>query len=209
VDIITGASLARCRVILSPADRQNPALAANVNGARYKLAPKSWPTRYDDWCSCLRSEAHPALRVICAVLLLLVVYSRPASCEVPELTWLLANRVAIQVFDCSGLPCGKIVWLARPRTQLGGPMLTISTPDPKLRQRPLCGLTILWGLRPKGAGHWSNGWLYDPHDGHTYNVTAGVSSPNRISARVYRGVPFFGRTEMLIRDPQLSSHGHC
>jgi len=78
--------------------------------------------------SCLRSETHPALRAICAVLLLLVVYSRPASCEVPELTWLLANRVAIQVFDCSGLPCGKIVWLARPRTQLGGPMLTISTP---------------------------------------------------------------------------------
>jgi len=49
VDIITGASLARCRVILSPADRQNPALATNVNGARYKLTPKSCPTRDDDW----------------------------------------------------------------------------------------------------------------------------------------------------------------
>jgi len=91
----------------------------------------------------------------------------------------------------------------------GRPDVDHLNPDPKLRQRPLCGLTILWGLRPNGAGHWSNGWLYDPHDGHTYNVTAGVSSPNRISARVYRGVPFFGRTEMLIRDPQLSSHGHC
>ena len=56
-------------------------------------------------------------------------------------------------------------------------MLTISTPDPKLRQRPLCGLTILWGLRPNGAGHWSNGWLYDPHDGHTYNVTAELPLP--------------------------------
>ena len=49
MDIITGASLARCRVILSPADRQNPALATNVNGARYKLTPKSCPTRDDDW----------------------------------------------------------------------------------------------------------------------------------------------------------------
>ena len=91
----------------------------------------------------------------------------------------------------------------------GRPDVDHLNPDPKLRQRPLCGLTILWGLRPNGAGHWSNGWLYDPHDGHTYNVTAELTSPTRISARVYRGVPFLGRTELLTRDPQLSSHGHC
>ena len=196
------------RVNLYPMDCQNPALPANVNGAG-KLTQKSCPTRDDDWRSCLLSEAHPVLRAISAVLLLLVVYSRPASCEVPRGTWLLANRVAIQVFDCSGLLCGKIVWLARPRTTAGRPDVDHLNPDPKLRERPLCGLTILWGLRPNGPGHWSNGWLYDPHDGHTYNVTAELTSPNRISARVYRGVPAFGRTEMLIRDPHLSFHRHC
>jgi hypothetical protein len=51
-------------------------------------------------------------RATCTVLLMLVSYTRPASSEVPEGTWLLANRVAIQVFECSGLLCGKIVWLA-------------------------------------------------------------------------------------------------
>ena len=171
--------------------------------------PEELPHPRRRLASCLRSEARPALRVICAVLLLLVIYSRPASCEVPEGTWLLANRVAIQVFDCSGLLCGKIIWLARSRTPAGRPDVDHLNTDPKLRQRPLCGLTILWGPRPNGPGHWSNGWLYDPHDGHTYNVTAGVTSPNRISARVYRGVPFLGRTEILTRDPQLSFHGHC
>jgi len=30
-----------------------------------------------------------------------------------------------------------------------------------------------------------------------------------MSARVYRGVPFFGRTETLVRDPQLSFDGRC
>jgi hypothetical protein len=134
------------RVNLSPMDCQNPALAANVNGAG-KLTQKSCPTRDDDWRSCLLSEAHPVLRAICAVLLLLVVYSRPASCEVPKGTRLLANKVAIQVFDCSGLLCGKIVWLARPRTTAGRPDVDHLNPDPKLRERPLCGLTILWGLR--------------------------------------------------------------
>jgi Uncharacterized protein conserved in bacteria (DUF2147) len=80
-------------------------------------------------------------------------------------------------------------------------------PDPKLRQRPLCGLTIIWGLQPKGPGHWSSGWLYDPQDGVTYDVAAELTAPNTISARVYRGIPLFGRTEILMRDPQLSFDG--
>ena len=194
---LAGQSLALRKLSNARSNRRNRANPEELPHPRRRLA------------SCLRSEARPALRVICAVLLLLVIYSRPASCEVPEGTWLLANRVAIQVFDCSGLLCGKIIWLARSRTPAGRPDVDHLNTDPKLRQRPLCGLTILWGPRPNGPGHWSNGWLYDPHDGHTYNVTAGVTSPNRISARVYRGVPFLGRTEILTRDPQLSFHGHC
>jgi hypothetical protein len=46
-------------------------------------------------------------------------------------------------------------------------------------------------------------------DGVTYDVTAELTSPTTISARVYRGVPLFGRTEILIRDPQLSFDGRC
>ena len=148
-------------------------------------------------------------RATCTVLLLLVIYTGPASSEVPEGTWLLANRVAIQVFECSGLLCGKIVWLVRPRTPAGQPDVDRLNPDPALRQRPLCGLTIIWGLQPDSPGHWSNGWLYDPQDGNTYDLTAELTAPDRISARVYRGVPLFGRTEILIRDPELSFDGRC
>jgi uncharacterized protein (DUF2147 family) len=148
-------------------------------------------------------------RATCTVLLLLIIYTGPASSEAPEGTWLLANRVAIQVFECSGLLCGKIVWLVRPRTPAGQPDVDRLNPDPALRQRPLCGLTIIWGLQPDSPGHWSNGWLYDPQDGNTYDLTAELTAPDRISARVYRGVPLFGRTEILIRDPELSSDGRC
>jgi uncharacterized protein (DUF2147 family) len=148
-------------------------------------------------------------RATCTVLLLLVIFTGPASSEVPEGTWLLANRVAVQVFECSGLLCGKIVWLVRPRTPAGQPDVDRLNPDPALRQRPLCGLTIIWGLQPDSPGHWSNGWLYDPQDGNTYDLTAELPAPDRISARVYRGVPLFGRTEILIRDPELSSDGRC
>jgi uncharacterized protein (DUF2147 family) len=142
-------------------------------------------------------------------LLLAVVAARPASSEVPDGTWLLANRVAVQIFECSGLLCGRIVWLLRPRTPTGQPDVDHRNPDITLRQRPLCGLTIIWGLQPDGAEHWSGGWLYDPADGNTYDVTAELTAPDRISARVYRGVPLFGRTEILVRDPQLSFDGRC
>ncbi len=151
----------------------------------------------------------PSLRTICAVLLLIMIHTHPAFSEVPEGTWLLANRVAVQVFECSGLLCGKIVWLVRPRTPDGQPDIDRLNPDLTLRQRALCGLTIIWGLQPDSPGHWSNGWLYDPQDGATYDVTAELSAPDRISARVYRGIPLFGRTEILIRDPQLSFEGRC
>ena len=91
----------------------------------------------------------------------------------------------------------------------GQPDVDRLNPDPTLRQRPLCGLTTIWGLRPDSPGHWTNGWLYDPQDGNTYDVTAELTAPDRISARVYRGVPFLGRTEILTRDPQLRLRGRC
>lgn len=155
------------------------------------------------------SRVHLSMRMMYASLLLIILHIRPASSEVPEGTWLLVNRVAVQVFECSGDLCGKIVWLVRPRGPDGRLDVDHLNPDPRLRQRPLCGLTIIWGLQPIGPGHWSSGWFYDPQDGVTYDVTAELTAPNTISARVYRGVPLFGRTEILIRDPQLSFDGRC
>ena len=149
------------------------------------------------------------LRAIASGLLLLVIHNRSASSEVPDGTWLLANRVAVEVFECSGLVCGRIVWLVRPRTADGRPDVDRLNPDPALRQRQLCGLTIIWGLQPEGPGRWSNGSFYDPQDGNTYDVTAERTAPDKIAARVYRGIPVFGRTEILIRDPQLSVDGRC
>jgi hypothetical protein len=36
-----------------------------------------------------------------------------------------------------------------------------------------------------------------------------ITDPNTISARVYRGTPLLGRTEILIRDLPLGSDAHC
>ena len=145
----------------------------------------------------------------CVILLLMTAVALPASSTVPGGTWMFANRVALQIFDCSGLLCGKIVWLLRPDNAAGQPDLDNFNPDPALRQRHLCGLTIIWGMQSNGQGQWSNGWLYDPKDGITYNVTAELTSPSIITARVYRGMPLLGRTEILVRDRPLRVNGRC
>ena len=136
---------------------------------------------------------------------------------------MFANRVALQIFDCRGLLCGKIVWLSRPDDPAGQPDLDHRNPDPALRQRHLCDLTIVWGLRPAGQNHWSNGRLYDPKDGITYRVSAELTSASTITARVYHGTPLqvapkswygirsFALTdavERLIRSPLISDRRH-
>src|SRR5438105_13512928 len=97
---------------------------------------------------------------------MLLVHSRPASSQVLDGIWLFADRVAVEVFECSGLVCGRIVWLLRPRTPAGQPDVDRLNPDPTLRQRPLCGLTIIWGLLPAGARRWSAGRFRCSRDGH-------------------------------------------
>src|SRR5580704_8247846 len=101
----------------------------------------------EDEIARLLSTVRVSFRATCAVLLLIVIHTRPALSGVPEGTWLLANRVAVQVFECSGELCGRIVWLLRPRTPAGQPDLDHVNPDPSLRQRHLCARTL--PLRPR------------------------------------------------------------
>jgi hypothetical protein len=106
----------------------------------------------EDEISWSQSIVQLPLRATCAGLLMLVIHSRPASSEAPNGTWLFANRVAVEVFECSGLVCGRIVWLLRPRAPDGQPDVDRLNPDPILRQRPLCGLTIILGAATRRCG---------------------------------------------------------
>jgi uncharacterized protein (DUF2147 family) len=132
--------------------------------------------------------------------------SEPA---VPQGVWLMDGKVAVQIFECEGLMCGRIVWLYRPRDPQGLLNTDKNNPDPALRERKVCGLTILWGLRPHGDGQWKEGWFYNPDDGKTYRVTAQLTSADALLARIYRGAPVFGRTKTLARVPHDTTEGWC
>lgn len=149
----------------------------------------------------------------CAALVLIgVVVSVPrtlALVGIPQGVWLIDNEVAVQVFDCSGQLCGRILWLLIPRDPQGRLVLDKKNPDPALRQRPLCGLTIFWGLRPDGPDRWTDGGFYNPDDGETYNISAEIKSADTIEARIYLGDPLLGKTKMLYRVPHGTSYGWC
>ena len=116
-----------------------------------------------------------------------------AAAKTPDGTWLVSDRVAIEVFDCAGLLCGRIVWLRQP----------------VLRIPAMCGRTIVWGLRQTSPDQWDDGAFFDPENGSTYNLTAELRPDGTISARIYEGIQMFGRTEILRRIAPRSLQGWC
>jgi uncharacterized protein (DUF2147 family) len=128
---------------------------------------------------------------------------------IPPGVWLMDSRVAVEIYACNGLLCGRILWLIIPRDPEGQLNRDKKNPNPALRDRELCGLTILWGLRPAGPNRWEGGGFYNPDDGATYNVSAQLKSADMIIARIYSGLPLFGRTKTLVRVPHGTSDGWC
>ncbi len=127
----------------------------------------------------------------------------------PQGFWLIDKRAAVQIYDCAGLMCGRIVWLVVPRNAAGALDLDKNNPDPQLRRRRLCGLTILSGLEPVGPDRWRSGTFYNPDDGKTYRVTAHLESEDLLVARVFVLIPLLGQTKTLERVPQGVSDGWC
>lgn len=112
--------------------------------------------------------------------------------DVPTGTWMVDQHIAFDIYQCQNAACGKIVWLDNPA-----------------RRSILCGRIIIWGLTTNGLSDWNGGWFYNPDDDKTYNLKARVENHDRISARIYDGIPLFGRTEILTRIKSHSIAGWC
>ena len=155
----------------------------------------------------VQSFSRPAL--LLGALLLVAVTSAVARAAILDSVWLMDGKVAVQIFDCNGLLCGRILWLQTPRDPQGILDRDKHNPDPALRQRGLCGLTVLWNLKPNGSSRWKDGWFYNPDDGKTYQVTAELTSDDTIAARIYTLLPILGQTKILHRVHHGTSDGWC
>lgn len=154
------------------------------------------------------------VRLVACAELLLVCMGVPAqrtwaADAVPTGVWLMGTTVAIQIFDCSGMLCGRIIWLKAPLDPQGLLKRDRLNPDLSLRQRQVCGPTIIWNMRPEGNDIWEDGWFYNPDDGNLYRVTMELKSADEIVARIYRGLPIFGESRTLVRVSMGTSAGWC
>jgi uncharacterized protein (DUF2147 family) len=83
------------------------------------------------------------------------------------------NGSHIKIAKCGGGLCATIVSVK------DNSRVDDKNPDPKLRKRPIKGITIMSGGKKTGKATWS-GKLYNTQDGQTYNGTVTVVDKNHL-----------------------------
>jgi uncharacterized protein (DUF2147 family) len=150
------------------------------------------------WC-CEPLGTGARLIALAAFLIALAGVGGRAAAADPRGIWLVDGQVAVELFACDDGLCGRIVGLTEPRDDSGQLKHDARNPDPALRQRPLCGLGILSGLKPVGPDSWEGGRFYNPQDGHRYSASVHMQPDGRLTARFYLGLPVLGQSRTLVR----------
>jgi uncharacterized protein (DUF2147 family) len=132
-------------------------------------------------------------RRIAASLLAAVLMTRAAKAEASPVdgTWIIRDLV-LHISDCGRLVCGQIVWLQ----------------DAK-RRPSQCGKTIVWGLEARGPNEWAGGSILDLDKNRTYNLSATYEPEGTLRARIFKGIPLLGKTEILKRVDVEELVGRC
>ncbi len=69
----------------------------------------------------------------------------------------------------------------------------------ELKDKPVIGMTILWGLRERG-GVWKGGKILDPDNGKTYGCKMEVAENGKeLNVRGFIGISLLGRTQTWYR----------
>jgi uncharacterized protein (DUF2147 family) len=99
----------------------------------------------------------------------------------------------VELKECGSAICGTVYAIIR-LPNPSRPPLDARNENPELRERALCGVPIVGGMRALGADSWGEGWVYDPHTGKTYDAEITLENPNLLSIRGYLRVKLIGRT---------------
>jgi uncharacterized protein (DUF2147 family) len=143
--------------------------------------------------------------VLCTALLCLT--SLPAMAQSATGYWLTENeRSVIYIHPCEGDKdelCGDIHWIID-----GGMQYDSENPDPELRDRPLCSLTVLRGFEQQTDKKWTDGKIYKADDGKTYNGVLQLLPTGKMLVRGYVGLPLLGKSQKWTR-VEPDTYQHC
>ena len=144
------------------------------------------------------------LLVICGVPLLMTA----AESDSPVGNW--------KTFDDKTGRAKSIVQIAEENGELTGKVLEVlespAGPHPlcqpcegERKDKPVEGMTILWGAKKNGAS-WEDGEILDPENGKIYHVILTLlGSGQKLAVRGYIGIPVIGRSQIWQRQEERSS----
>lgn len=92
------------------------------------------------------------------------------------------GRGAVEIVQCGGSLCGKIVWLK----------------DQK--NAKACGMQILGNVRASGKS-WGGGWIYSPERKSKYDVELTPIGDDKLKVFGFAGIRMFGQTMTWTRAP--------
>lgn len=88
---------------------------------------------------------------------------------------------------------GEIVWLKNAKYPDGKEKVDLQNPDEKLRKRKLIGLKLLSDfVYDSSEDEWSEGTIYNPASGKTYNSYIKFAGPDKLHIRGYIGAAWMG-----------------
>lgn len=114
--------------------------------------------------------------------------------------WLSEDGDAIiNLFEDHGEIFGKIIWLKEPNNEKGHPKVDDKNPNPTLQRRKVLGLVIMKNFVYKKGLFWSDGSIYDPKTGKTYDANIELKEKDILSLRGYVGISLIGRSSVWRR----------
>lgn len=105
-------------------------------------------------------------------------------------------RSIVKIWERNGVVYGRIQKIFK---QAGDTGICSNCPG-RFRNKPILGLTIVWGLERTEPRVWSGGEILDPKSGKIYRVKMTLSPDGRrLEVRGYLGFTLFGRTQYWYR----------
>src|ERR1700680_3742630 len=127
-------------------------------------------------------------RAIGPLAITLAAASTPAfAASSPLVIWIdHTGRGAVEITDCGGRLCGRLVWFKDAKQGKGG-----------------CNFQIIGDVRPVAGNKWDGGWIIDPdkNPNKKYDVEITALSAQKLKVMGYEGMKFLSETMTWTRAP--------
>jgi uncharacterized protein (DUF2147 family) len=118
-----------------------------------------------------------ALRLASSLALLVACAGAGHASSGPTGVWIdHTGRGAVEITECNGALCGRIVWLK------------------DAANNSVCGTQVIGNAKPVGGDTWDGGWIYDPEKDAKYSVELKPMGADKLRVMGYMGSKFLSET---------------